>query len=92
MSIRLEEPMVEVLDPLDTETIDATFTAREMYLVLSALYFDKANVPEDVLDVIKYLENRLLDNDLPLSQEEFDSEYLNDHTENEQYKRIVLEY
>ena len=82
--------MAEVLDPLDTEVVDITLTARDMYLVLSALYFDKANPPLDNLELIKYLEGRLLDNNLPADRQEFDSEYINDHSDNEQYKRIIF--
>ena len=85
-----DRAMAEVLDPLDTEVIDIALTAREVYLVLNALYFDTTNAPTEVLDVVKYIENRLLDTDLPLTQEEFSSEYLNDHSDNEQYKRIIF--
>lgn len=81
---------VEVLDPLDTEVVDVALTAREMYTVLEALYFDTANDPYKVLDLIKYLEGRLLDNDMPADRQSFDSEYLNDHSDNEQYKRIIF--
>lgn len=81
---------VEVLDPLDTEVVDVTFTARELYTVLESLYFDTANDPYKVLDLIKYLEGRLLDNDLPADRQEFDSNYVNDHSDNEQYKRIIF--
>lgn len=81
---------VEVLDPLDTEVVDVALTAREMYTVLEALYFDTANDPYKVLDLIKYLEGRLLDNDMPVDRQSFDSEYLNDHSDNEQYKRIIF--
>jgi len=91
MSAVLEEEAVKVLDPLDSTVVDATFTARELYTVLDALYFDTSNIPEDVLDIIRYLEDRLLDNDLPLSRQEFKSDYINNHSENEQYKRIVLD-
>jgi hypothetical protein len=82
---------VEVLDPLDTEVVDVTFTAREIYTVLDALYFDTANDPYKVLDLIKYLQDRLLDNDMPIDRQEFDSEYLNDHKDNDQYKRIIFD-
>lgn len=90
MNIALEEGVVEVLDPLDSTVLDVTFTAREVYSVLGALYFDTKNEPTQVLDLIKYLEDRLLDNDMPSSQQEFDSDYIHSHYENEQYKRIVL--
>lgn len=90
MNIALEEGIVEVLDPLDSTALDVTLTAREMYTLLGALYFDSKNEPTQVLDLIKYLEGRLLDNDMPLDQQEFDSDYIHSHYENEQYKRIVL--
>jgi hypothetical protein len=82
--------MLEVLDPLDTEVVEVTFTARDIYLVLEALYFDTSNDPLVVLDLVKYIEGVLLDSGMPASRIEFDSEYLNNHKENEQYKRIVL--
>ena len=90
MSNVLDDELVEVIDPLDSTVVDVAFTAREMYTVLNALYFDSANDPYKVLDLVRYLEERLLDSDLPSSIEEFDSEFLNNHTDNEQYKRIVL--
>ncbi len=90
MNIALEEGIVEVIDPLDSTVIDLTLTARESYALLEALYFDTKNEPTQVLELIKYLEDRLLDNEMPLSATEFDSEYVNTHYENEQYKRIVL--
>jgi hypothetical protein len=84
------EAEVEVLDPLDTTVIDIALTAKEVYMVLSCLYFDTVNPPLDVLELIKDIEGRLLDNDLPVTQQEFDSEYLNNHEDNPQYKRIIF--
>lgn len=86
----LSDTSVEVLDPLDSETVDVVFTARELYTLLDTLYFDVTNDPQEVLDLIKYLSDRLLDSDLPVDRTEFTSEYLNDHRENEQYKRIIF--
>ena len=90
MNIALEEGVVEVLDPLDSTVLDVTLTAREVYSLLGALYFDTKNEPTQVLELIKYLEDRLLDNNMPSSPQEFDSDYIHNHYENEQYKRIVL--
>jgi hypothetical protein len=86
----ITETEVQVLDPLDTTVVDIALTAREAYLVLSALYFDTVNAPLEVLEVIKSIEGRLLDNELPVTQQEFDSEFINDHSDNEQYKRIIF--
>ena len=61
MNVVLEEGLVEILDPLDVAVVDVSFTAREIYTVLEALYFDTANDPYEVLGVIKYLEDRLQD-------------------------------
>lgn len=85
-----EEETVEVLDPLDTHVVDLTFTAREAYVLQEALYFDRNSDPLEVLEVLKYITDRLLDSGLPADREEFTSEYLNDHSENEQYKRMVF--
>jgi hypothetical protein len=89
MLFELDEE-IEVLDPLDSVTVDVTFTARELYTILDTLYFDTNNPPNDVLDLVKYLGDRLLDNDLPVDRQSFDSEYLHNHEENEQYKRIIF--
>jgi hypothetical protein len=88
--LEIDDEVVETLDPIDSTTVDVVFTARELYTVLDALYFDTSNDPYAVLDLVRYLEDRLLDNDLPSSRIEFDSEYVNNHTDNVQYKRIVL--
>jgi hypothetical protein len=90
MNTVLEEGLVEMLDPLDTKLVDVAFTVRELQTVLDVLYFDTSHDPHEVLGVIKYLEDRMLDSGEDLSRQDFGSEYINDHTENEQYKRIVL--
>jgi len=84
------EDELEVIDPLDNRVVDVSFTAREMYTVLESLYHDITNVPDEVLEIITYLENRLLDRNLPLSKTEFSSEYVNDHSDTEQYKRLAV--
>jgi hypothetical protein len=85
----LEDTVTEIA-PIDTLCIDVTLTANEVYTVLESLYFDTSNPPLKVLDIIKYLEGRLLDNDMPADRQEFDSEYVNNHEDNEQYKRIIF--
>lgn len=81
---------IEVIDPIDTEVVDVTLTAREAYIVLNALYTCNSDAPEDVYDVVKYIEDRLLDNNLPLTPEDFDHEYLHTHPDDEAYKRISI--
>jgi hypothetical protein len=86
----LLEETVEVLEPLDTHVIDLTLTAREAYVLQETLYFDKNSDPYEVLDLLKYITDRLLDCGLPADREEFTTEYVNDHSDNEQYKRMVF--
>lgn len=84
----IEEEIVDnySTDPLDTEVVLVTLTAREVYTILDALYQDTLQEPDVVGDVVLYLENRVLDFGLPCSRDEFDSY----HEENEQYHSIVL--
>ena len=84
------EEEVDVIDPLDSQVVDVSFTLRELYMVLNTLYFDTANPPLEVLEMIKYLEDRLLDTGHPASAGEVSSEYVNDHSDTEQYKRLAV--
>jgi hypothetical protein len=59
-----------------------------VYNILDAMYDNEVNKPDDNWSVITYLEDRLLDLDLPLAREEWETN-VTSHPENEQYKRLV---
>lgn len=69
--------------------VDLALEAEQVYAILDALYFDTANPPLKVLDLIKEIEYTLLDHDLPLDREEYLAGEMVNHPDNEQYKRIV---
>lgn len=68
--------------------VDCALEPKMVYDILDALYENVVNKPEDNWDAITYLEDRLLDLDLPLAREVWESGNY-DHPENEQYKRLV---
>jgi hypothetical protein len=48
--------------------IDCSLEPTMIYNILDALYSDSYNEPLDNLDIINYLEGRLMDADLPLDR------------------------
>lgn len=54
--------------------VDAYLEPRIIYTILDALYDDTFNKPEDNMEAIDYLEGRLMDLDLPLNRESYESE------------------
>lgn len=55
--------------------VDVSLTPEQAYIVLEALYETEGLFkPEDTKDVIDYIENRMIDAELPLSIEEYQDE------------------
>jgi hypothetical protein len=82
----LDENIVEIKPRL---FVDLALEVEQVYSILDALYFDTANPPEKVMELIKEIEYTLLDHDLPLDREEYLKQEMVNHPDNEQYKRIT---
>ena len=55
--------------------VDVALTPEQVYIVLEALYETEGLFsPEDTKDVIDYIEDRLIDAELPLNIEEYQEE------------------
>jgi hypothetical protein len=79
----------DIIEYPSKETIDVALTPDELYTVLECLYFDTTAPASKVLDLIKQLEYRLLDYDLPADRAEYYAQGMVNHPDNEQYKRIT---
>lgn len=49
-------------------------TPEMVYTILDALYRDYSDTPEQDLDAIRYIEKRLVEQDLPLSRGEYEGD------------------
>lgn len=52
--------------------VDLMPTPEMVYTILDALYADDSLNPDDDLDAIRYIEKRLVEQDLPLTREEYE--------------------
>lgn len=68
--------------------VDCALDPKMVYDILDALYENVVNKPEDNWEAITYLEDRLLDLNMPLAREVYETE-VGVHPENEQYKRLI---
>jgi len=80
---------VDIIESTPVDTLDVALTADEVYTILECLYFDTEAPALKVLDIIKQLEYRLLDYDLPADRAEYNAQEMVNHPDNEQYKRIT---
>lgn len=80
---------IDIIESTPKDIIDVALTPEELYTVLECLYFDTSAPALKVLDIIKQLEYRLLDYDLPADRAEYEAQGMVNHPENEQYKRIT---
>lgn len=49
-------------------------TPEMVYTILDALYRDYSDTPEQDLDAIRYIEKRLVEQDLPLDRSEYEGD------------------
>lgn len=68
--------------------VDMYLEPKVIYTILDALYEDTYNTPEDNMEVIDYLEGRLMDLDLPLNRDAYDSE--SKSPENNTWKQVSI--
>lgn len=69
--------------------VDMALTPEQAYIVLEALYETEGLFkPEDTKEVIDYIENRLIDSELPLSIEAYQEEIKS--PENNNWKNLNI--
>ena len=67
--------------------VDLCLTAQHTYLILDALYENALMLPEEAMHLAEYIENRLIDHDLPLNSLTFEAEQA--HPEMNVWKQVT---
>lgn len=77
-------------EPTSLTLVDMAPEPVMVYIMLDALYEQQTSHPEEVMDVIDYLEGRLTDYELPYTREEYEERFVS--PENTRWKRVALKH
>ena len=67
--------------------VDLCLSANHTYLILNALYDNAMSLPEEAMHLAEYIENRLIDHDLPLNSVAYEEEKA--HPEMSVWKQVT---